>query len=269
MSKSFKEGNTVRFTHVSGLGHSKSVQHRLYTVQRYFMGELLDLIDSEGTCITVSDYRVELVSERELPLTNGDKAVITHKDRRYDAYREMAEGTGLTNWASHYSGPSYKPFDGEVVTVLSAIKHQNHNTVIYAVECEDGSQHLYGESGIAKYVAPVAPVFNVGDRVRVKADVVNPRHAWGYTKRGDVGVVTHLGGVSDGKWIDAGDLLVDFPAQNGWTAKADEMELVTTTPLEEAQDEIERLKKVLAKKDAELVEVRQKVGQVAEMLEEI
>jgi len=62
----------------------------------------------------------------------------------------------------------------------------------------------------------VAPDFKVGDRVRVRAGIEKPCHGWGDVKAGDIGVITSLGA----------PMIVDFPAQPHWQAKADEMELV-------------------------------------------
>ena len=58
-------------------------------------------------------------------------------------------------------------------------------------------------------------VFKLEDKIRIKAGV-KPLHGWGKVKAGDVGVV---------KFIGAGTMmLVDFPAQKGWTAEMSEME---------------------------------------------
>lgn len=257
MSK-FKVGNTVRFIDADNSGAHGTRKNALYVVD----SAQHDMIGiGFGRMSEVFESRLALVSEGALPLTTGDKAVITRPDARYDAYAYAAEATGLTNWASYDRTPRLsRPDVDQVVTILSAVKHENSSTVIYAVECEDGSQHLIGERGLKKYVAPVVPTFQVGDRVRVKASVDRPRAGWGAVKRGDVGVVSHSGSTS---------LSINFPSQSFWNAVADEMELYTATPLEEAQEEIERLKKVLAKKDAELVEVRTLIGQATEILSEI
>lgn len=257
MSK-FKVGNTVRFISDDNQGMGGTRKNALYVVDSA-QGGMFGIGFGRGC--EVFESRLALVSEGALPLTTGDKAVITRPDARYDAYAYAAEATGLTNWASYDRTPRLpRPDVDQVVTILSAVKHENSSTVIYAVECEDGSQHLIGERGLKKYVAPVVPTFQVGDRVRVKASVDRPQAGWGSVKPGDVGVVTRCSSYG---------LIINFPAQRGWSGAQAEMELYTATPLEEAQEEIERLKKVLAKKDAELVEVRTLIGQATEILGEI
>ncbi len=61
---------------------------------------------------------------------------------------------------------------------------------------------------------------SVGDHVRVKASVSNPRYAWGEITRKSVGVV---------KRIDSdGDVTVDFLEQKGWKGYITEMEIVSS-----------------------------------------
>lgn len=60
--------------------------------------------------------------------------------------------------------------------------------------------------------------FKVGDKVRVKASVVEPEFAWGDVSPGDVGTVRSIQDKFPG-------MIVDFPAQSGWTAEPTEMEL--------------------------------------------
>ena len=61
--------------------------------------------------------------------------------------------------------------------------------------------------------------FKVGDKVRVKASVLDPKFAWGDVNPGDIGTVRSIGG-------EVSDMLVDFPQQAGWNAASVEMELV-------------------------------------------
>ncbi|KAK7864133.1 hypothetical protein R5R35_007650 [Gryllus longicercus] len=66
---------------------------------------------------------------------------------------------------------------------------------------------------------PGPPPIKVGDRVRVKPSVRNPKYKWGSVTHGSVGVVTGIS--SNGR-----DLTVDFPQQNSWTGVVAEMEVV-------------------------------------------
>lgn len=59
--------------------------------------------------------------------------------------------------------------------------------------------------------------FKVGDKVRVKPDVLVPKYRWGSVTHADIGVVTFVG---------KEDMQVDFPNRKGWSAHAPEMELV-------------------------------------------
>ncbi|CAE7409263.1 KEG [Symbiodinium natans] len=56
----------------------------------------------------------------------------------------------------------------------------------------------------------------VGDMVRVRDDVENPRHGWGSVQRGDHGRVTA---------INEENATVNFPSQSGWAGNIDELEL--------------------------------------------
>lgn len=261
----FKVGNTVRFIDADDKGAHGTRKNALYVV---------DCVDGNmigiglGRFNEVFESRLELVADGVLPFTTGSKVKITNPGNRYDGYTDAAEAMGLTDWASCYHDSKYRyqaPQIGEVGTVLSAFKASS-SRAIYAVEMEDGVQHIMGEAGITAYVAPVVPTFNEGDKVRVKPSVERPKYGWGDVDPGDVGVVRRVG--PDG-WCADGMLQVDFPKQYGWTALAVDMELYTLTPLDEAQAEIARLKKVLDKKDKELLEVRTIIGQAAEILSEI
>ncbi|KAL2080924.1 hypothetical protein ACEWY4_022777 [Coilia grayii] len=59
--------------------------------------------------------------------------------------------------------------------------------------------------------------FLVGDRVRVKASVEEPKHKWGSVTHSSVGVVK--------SFTQNGLMLVDFPGHSGWRADPAEMEL--------------------------------------------
>lgn len=255
----FQVGNTVRFLDKDNSGSYGTRKGALYVVDSA-QGGMVGIGFGRGN--EVFEARLVLVSASSLPFTTGDKVIITNPGQRYDGYRDAAEAMGLTKWVSCYQDGFHGaiPQRGDVGTVLSAFD-AGHN-VLYAVEMAGGEQHILNSSGIAAYVAPVVPTFKVGDRVRVKASVSTPCHGWGRVKAGDVGVVHHVP-------TFANTLVVNFPAQNGWSGVQSEMELYNVTPLEEAQEEIERLKKVLAKKDAELLEVRTLIGQATEILSEI
>ncbi|XP_023713900.1 E3 ubiquitin-protein ligase HERC2 [Cryptotermes secundus] len=59
----------------------------------------------------------------------------------------------------------------------------------------------------------------VGDRVRVKTSVKNPKYKWGCVNHSSVGVVTNIS--SNGR-----DVSIDFPHQSNWTGIITEMEVV-------------------------------------------
>ncbi|XP_068082847.1 E3 ubiquitin-protein ligase HERC2 [Anabrus simplex] len=66
---------------------------------------------------------------------------------------------------------------------------------------------------------PGPPPIKVGDKVKVKASVKNPKYKWGSVNHNSIGVVTSIS--SNGR-----DLSVDFPQQSNWTGVVTEMELV-------------------------------------------
>ncbi len=59
----------------------------------------------------------------------------------------------------------------------------------------------------------------VGSKVRVKSSVEEPFYKWGQVNHSSVGVVTKLD--------DDGEMRINFPYQEDWMGKLDEMELVT------------------------------------------
>ncbi|XP_063244096.1 E3 ubiquitin-protein ligase HERC2 isoform X2 [Bacillus rossius redtenbacheri] len=59
----------------------------------------------------------------------------------------------------------------------------------------------------------------VGDKVKVKQSIKNPKYKWGSVNHNSVGVVTRIS--SSGR-----DVTVDFPQQSNWTGLMSEMELV-------------------------------------------
>nr|CAD7427832.1 unnamed protein product [Timema monikensis] len=70
---------------------------------------------------------------------------------------------------------------------------------------------------------PTAPVgqhpLKVGDKVKVKQAVKNPKYKWGSVNHSSVGVVTRIS--NNGR-----DVTVDFPQQSNWTGVVSEMEPV-------------------------------------------
>ncbi|XP_039287848.1 E3 ubiquitin-protein ligase HERC2 [Nilaparvata lugens] len=66
--------------------------------------------------------------------------------------------------------------------------------------------------------ANVPSAIRVGDKVKVKANVVTPKFKWGSADHSSIGVVTSV--TSDGRAV------VDFPQQSNWTGLVSEMELV-------------------------------------------
>lgn len=274
MSKSFAVGNTVRFTHESRMGHSGSVQHKLYVVSRVEQykqqDDLLYLNDGSNT-ISICADRVELVSEGALPFTTGDQVITATNcwEGCYSGYSVAAETMGLTSWARH----GLK--DHQTYTVWSAMKHEYNGDVVVAVEDSTGKQYMISHKALEKYVEPEPvpeyPVFKVGDRVRVKASEHGSVQATlpgcgvgsnSFHKDMDrfVGQVFKVGGITRDGYRMQGTIF-------GWMPQW--LELYTATPLEEAQEEIERLKNVLDKKDKELLEVRTLIGQATEILNEI
>lgn len=62
--------------------------------------------------------------------------------------------------------------------------------------------------------------FKVGDKVRVKRSVTNPRHSWGrVVNHSSVGIITDVSG-------SGRQALCDFPGHSGWNAYLPEMEKV-------------------------------------------
>ncbi|XP_063069009.1 uncharacterized protein LOC134460560 [Engraulis encrasicolus] len=106
-----------------------------------------------------------------------------------------------------------------VETVINKLKHMNLNQKV-----EDLQKHLAdvkAESPASQSVDSTVPTtergFLVGDRVRVRASVVEPKHKWGNVTHSSVGVVK--------AFKPSGLMLVDFPGKPGWTAEPSEMEL--------------------------------------------
>ncbi|XP_028033518.1 probable E3 ubiquitin-protein ligase HERC2 [Bombyx mandarina] len=83
-----------------------------------------------------------------------------------------------------------------------------------------GLGRVAGVRAVHAEVVSGAPPFAVGDRVRVRAAVTQPRYKWGCIDHTSVGTVTAVS--TNGR-----DLTVDFPQQPGWTGQVSEMELVT------------------------------------------
>ncbi|KAL0895990.1 hypothetical protein ABMA27_011981 [Loxostege sticticalis] len=83
-----------------------------------------------------------------------------------------------------------------------------------------GLGRVCGVRAVHAEVVSGGPPFAVGDRVRVRAAVTQPRYKWGCIDHTSVGTVTAIS--SNGR-----DLTVDFPQQPGWTGQVSEMELVT------------------------------------------
>ncbi|KAL4709830.1 hypothetical protein ACJJTC_001284, partial [Scirpophaga incertulas] len=83
-----------------------------------------------------------------------------------------------------------------------------------------GLGRICGVRALHVEVVSGSPPFAVGDRVRVRAAVTQPRYKWGCIDHTSVGTVTAIS--SNGR-----DLTVDFPQQPGWTGQVSEMELVT------------------------------------------
>ncbi|XP_047031157.1 probable E3 ubiquitin-protein ligase HERC2 [Helicoverpa zea] len=79
---------------------------------------------------------------------------------------------------------------------------------------------VFGVRAVNAEVVSGLPPFAVGDRVRVRAAVTQPRYKWGCIDHSSVGTVTSIS--STGR-----DLTADFPQQPGWTGQVCEMELVT------------------------------------------
>ncbi|RZF37934.1 hypothetical protein LSTR_LSTR005434, partial [Laodelphax striatellus] len=72
--------------------------------------------------------------------------------------------------------------------------------------------------------ANVPAAIRVGDKVKVKANVVTPKFKWGSADHSSIGVVTSV--TSDGRAV------VDFPQQSNWTGLVSEMEIVPSYHLD-------------------------------------
>ncbi|CAH1964040.1 unnamed protein product [Acanthoscelides obtectus] len=66
---------------------------------------------------------------------------------------------------------------------------------------------------------PTPSTIKIGDKVRVKPNVITPRYKWGYVTHDSVGVVTAIS-------PNGHDLTVNFPKQQNWTGLISEMEIV-------------------------------------------
>ncbi|KOB75866.1 Hect E3 ubiquitin ligase, partial [Operophtera brumata] len=83
-----------------------------------------------------------------------------------------------------------------------------------------GLGRISGVRAVHAEVVSGAPPFCVGDKVRVRSAVTQPRYKWGCIDHSSVGTVKAIS--SNGR-----DLTVDYPTQPGWTGQVSEMELVT------------------------------------------
>lgn len=268
--KSFEVGNTVRFVEADNVGARGTRKNALYVVDR-IDGDMVGI--GLGRCNEVFDTRLALVSEGVLPFTTGDKVVVTNSGALYNSYTVAAEAMGLTNWIKWGHDDDAYPLKGEVVTVLSAFKYENYDRVVYAVERENGTQHIIGERGVALYVeVPEYPVFKVGDKVRVKIS--------GYgSVRAQLPGQSEEGSNSFHKDMDqyVGEVFKVFKITRdgyrmqgtfyGWMPQW--LELYTATPLEEAQAEVKRLQSVVDKQAEEVLELRGIMSKASDLLAEI
>ncbi|XP_072935158.1 probable E3 ubiquitin-protein ligase HERC2 [Epargyreus clarus] len=83
-----------------------------------------------------------------------------------------------------------------------------------------GLGRVAGIRALHAEVVSGAPPFMVGDRVRVRAAVTQPRYKWGCVDHTSIGIVRAI--ASNGR-----DMTVDFQQQPSWTGQVTEMELVT------------------------------------------
>lgn len=252
-----KAGSTVRFKDHSGDGDSATKQHKLYVVRS--IGDDFIRTICGVDCLA---RRFAFVSEEPLAFTVGDKVRVSTTGAVYTTYDAAAEAMGLTAYQWGRNSLS----NGEAVTILSAFRHPDYDRVLFGVQRANGEQYVIGERGVE--ALPAYAAFKVGDRVRIKP-VTNGERAHAIVNGVDtvdtvvgnmpeyVGKITTITGAGWGGYSLKG---LPYAWMPQW------LELVISTPLEEAQAEIERLKKVIADSAATVVAAQTLLGQAAENL---
>jgi hypothetical protein len=123
--------------------------------------------------------------------------------------RTAAGATKAVNYASGHAGK-----EGEITEI--------HATKNARVKLTGGGTCVFPWDALL--VAQGVPTaFKVGERVRVKRSVSNPRHGWGS--------VTHESSGTLKRIDDDGKVKIDFACQSGWTGRLEEIEADDRTAL--------------------------------------
>ncbi|XP_063069849.1 uncharacterized protein LOC134461044 isoform X2 [Engraulis encrasicolus] len=141
----------------------------------------------------------------------------------------MVDFPGQTEWRADPSEMEYQGFMvGDRVRVKASVKQPKHKwgsvthqSVGVVKSFTSNGTMLVDFPGSPEWKADPTEMdfqgFMVGDRVRVKASVQEPKHKWGSVTHSSVGVVK--------SFTPKGLMLVDFSGQSGWRADPAEMEL--------------------------------------------
>ncbi|MCJ8744019.1 hypothetical protein PDJAM_G00101460 [Pangasius djambal] len=116
------------------------------------------------------------------------------------------------NWGctvTHKSVGVVKSVNDETV-IVNFPEHKNWKGFLSEMECVTAAD----DSGISAQQRNI----KIGDRVRVKPSVNNPKRSWGRVTHQSVGVVKSLVGE---------EMTVDFPEHSGWIGVVSEMEIVS------------------------------------------
>lgn len=140
-------------------------------------------------------------------------------EEEYAQYLSDVITTGLTvRCCKTFEAVNYKVALGDVGQVQRIERDIKQNVFLH-VKWRGLGRVAGVRAAYAEVVTGGAP-FAVGDRVRVRAAVTQPRYKWGCVDHTSVGTVTAIS--SNGR-----DLTIDFTQQPGWTGQVSEMELVT------------------------------------------
>ncbi|XP_053470540.1 E3 ubiquitin/ISG15 ligase TRIM25-like isoform X1 [Ictalurus furcatus] len=166
--------------------------------------------------ISLSDVR-NMISEFKEKLEIFSKQELENMFRKFhikvgDRVRvKSSVNTPKFNWGctvTHRSVGVITSISEEIV-IVDFPEHKKWKGLLSEMECVTAAD----ESGISAQQRRI----KVGDRVRVKPSVTNPKLSWGRVTHQSVGVVKHLGGE---------DMTVDFPEHSSWIGVISEMELV-------------------------------------------
>ena len=127
----------------------------------------------------------------------------------------VADQREAASWCK--SGVKAKDSSGRIGTLTMAADSDAEVKLKWA---DDGSTSRYIKAVRVHPISESAEIA-VGDKVRVKASVTEPRYEWGSVKASSVGTV-----VAVDCDCGAGCCTIDFPEQSGWRGVLSEMELV-------------------------------------------